>query len=304
MKEKLRVVSGWLGVFLSTAVASLWMFWGIKENFHEGWFFPSLWKNLAMMFVQYLSFPLIFMIITLIGIRWRRIGGILFFLLSLFFALVFGGFSFQVVGMLLVIPGILLGFLYWFGKPLPKKTAYYVALLPPLCIMLFFGVPDAVRVGSRYNDYDFGTRIVTGNGVTLAWAPEGPGWPEKGVDWEKANEVCRFLSEDGLTLEASPVGIWRLPTVEEAVRSMTRKNVNAGGVWDSASQKARYQNLPEKETPLWNPHSMIIYWWTAESKTATEAYMIAYNGGVWLRRKSSRMGYLGFRAVKDVSNTP
>jgi hypothetical protein len=49
---------------------------------------------------------------------------------------------------------------------------------------------------------------------------------------------------------------------------------------------------------------MIIYWWTAESESATQAYMIAYNGGVWPRRKYARMGYLGFRAVKDLPTGP
>jgi hypothetical protein len=49
-----RIV-GWSAVSISTLVAGFWGFWGSIENFHEGWFSPGLWKNLALMFVQYLS---------------------------------------------------------------------------------------------------------------------------------------------------------------------------------------------------------------------------------------------------------
>ena len=39
-------------------MACFWAFWGIIENFHEGWYFDSTWSNLAPMFGQYLSFML------------------------------------------------------------------------------------------------------------------------------------------------------------------------------------------------------------------------------------------------------
>jgi len=39
--------------------------------------------------------------------------------------------------------------------------------------------------------------------------------------------------------------------------------MNAGGEWDEASHQATYRAWPDKESPLWNPHSQIIYWWTA-----------------------------------------
>ena len=51
---------GWLAVALSTSIASLWAFWGIIENFHEGWFHESLLLNVGLMFVQYLSPVMIF----------------------------------------------------------------------------------------------------------------------------------------------------------------------------------------------------------------------------------------------------
>jgi len=205
---------------------------------------------------------------------------------------------------MLVIPGIVFAFLYWFGRPQPRKIAALVALVPPLAVLLSFGIPDYIRVINRFNDGDFGTRTIANARTTLIWAPKGPGWPDKGTDWDRAIEICRYLSEDGLTLESSPVDIWRLPTIEEVVSSLTRHNENVGGVWNAAVKQATYRVQPEKETPLWDPHSMVIYWWTAESESATQAYMVAYNGGVWPRRKYARMGYLGFRAVKDLPAVP
>jgi hypothetical protein len=75
--------------------------------------------------------------------------------------------------------------------------------------------------------------------------------------------VCQYLSEDGLTLASMPQHIWRLPTVDEAVRSMARHVQNSGGVWDADIAKATYKTTPDKESPLWNVRSQVIYWWTA-----------------------------------------
>ena len=76
MKEfnKRRVVVGWIAVGLSTAITCVWAFWGIIENFHEGWYYESLLSNLGMMFIQYLSPMLIFMGVTLVSIYWSRFG--------------------------------------------------------------------------------------------------------------------------------------------------------------------------------------------------------------------------------------
>jgi len=66
------------------------------------------------------------------------------------------------------------------------------------------------------------------------WAPKGPGWPEFVPEtWDDAVRICRYLNEDGLSLAAEPKDIWRLPTVEEAVKSQLRHEKNAGGIWDS-----------------------------------------------------------------------
>ena len=79
----------------------------------------------------------------------------------------------------------------------------------------------------------------------------------------------------------TPQDIWRLPTVDEAVRSMMLHGENAGGVWDEEAETAIYEVTPDKETPLWELHSQIIYYWTADTATEDEskAYIIVYNGG-------------------------
>jgi hypothetical protein len=140
--------------------------------------------------------------------------------------------------------------------------------------------------------------VVQGNGVALTWAPDGPGWPRKGADWYEAGQVCARLHSDGMTVAATPQHIWRLPTVDEAVRSMALHGQNSGGVWHAASGTASYQTRPDKESPLWNVHSQVIYWWTATEVDAEHAHIIVYDGKLWPRTKTYGPGYLGFRCVK------
>ena len=100
-----------------------------------------------------------------------------------------------------------------------------------------------------------------------------------------------------MSLEAQ--GIWRLPTVDEAVRSMARHGLNSGGVWDTEAGTATYQTPPDKESPLWSVYSQVIYWWTATEVDSERAYIIVYNGQVWPRAKQFGPDYLGYRCVKQ-----
>jgi hypothetical protein len=110
--------------------------------------------------------------------------------------------------------------------------------------------------------------------------------------------ACQHLSEDGLTLSAEPQDIWRLPTVDEAVRSMARHGQNSGGAWNELIAEATYKTLPDKESPLWNIYSQVIYWWTATEVDENRAYIIVYDGKVWPRPKQFGPAYLGYRCVK------
>ncbi len=295
--DKRRVI-GWAAVGISTLVACFWAFWAIIENFHEGWYSESLWSNLVLMFIQYLSPMLIFVAATVISIMWPRFGAGLHGLIALLAIWFFGAAS-NAAAFLIILPLVGMGALYWFGRPQPKKLAVALAVGLPLATLIVSGISPAIRVSQRVDDGDRQARLVRGDGVALVWAPEGPGWPRTGVNWREAAQVCRRLDEDGRTLSDSPPDLWRLPTVAEAVRSMARHGQNSGGVWDAAAGAATYETTPDKESPLWDIHSQVIYWWTATEVDAQHAYIIVYDGEVWSRSKDFGAAYLGYRCVKE-----
>jgi hypothetical protein len=299
MKRRLdkRQIIGWIAVSISTLVTCFWAFWGILENFHEGWYNPSWLANLGLMLAQYLSPMLVFIAVTLVAIRWPRLGGSLHAIIALLAIGFFQAFS-NAATFLIIIPLAALGALYWFGRPQPRKLALSLVLVLPLLTLLIAGIEPVMRVSQRLDDGDRSARVVKGNGVELIWAPDGPGWPRQGENWHEAGRICQFLLEDGLSLSPEPQDIWRLPTVDEAVRSMARRGQNSGGVWDAQSGTAAYQTRPDKESPLWNPHSQVIYWWTATEIDQDRAYIIVYDGKVWPRAKQFGPAYLGFRCVK------
>jgi hypothetical protein len=301
-------VLGWLAVLLSTAIAGFWAVWGALENFHEGWYLTSFWRNIALMFGQYLAPMLIFVVIGAVSVWRARLGGIVHFGAALF-TVWFFGFNHSAPLLFVVTPLSILALLYWFGQPEPRKWALRLVVGLPILLALGCMVEPIWRVSGRVNDGDFGARLVEGNGVRLIWAPAGPGWPlnleharETGMmHWAKAKERCLYLNAEGNALAPEPQDIWRLPTVAEAVRSGMRHGQNAGGVWDAEKKTANYRIRPDKETPLWNPHSMVIYWWTATEIDERRAWIIVYNGGVFPRDKPFAPSYFTFRCVKSPS---
>ena len=249
------------------------------------------------MLVQYLSPMLLFMGVTLVSIFWPRAGAGLHGILALGVAWFFEGLT-NPVTLLLSLPLIGLGVLYWYGRPQPRKVAAFLAIGLPLLTLTICGVEPVLRVSQRLDDGNLQARLVHGNGLTLVWAPDGPGWPREGTDWVEAQRVCAHLDKDGLTLAPVAQHTWRLPTVDEAVRSMARHGQNSGGVWDAESARATYETTPDKESPLWDVHSQVIYWWTATVVDEEHAYIIVYDGEVWPRSKEFGPAYLGFRCVK------
>ena len=287
---------GWSAVAVSTAFTCFWAFWGIIENFHEGWYQPSLIDRIVMMFAQYLPFMLGFLCASLISIRWPRVGAGLHVAAAVFAAWFFS--ASPTVSRLVMSPMLLLAAAYWFGRIEPRKWAYRIAIALPAITLVVCAIEPAYRAATRIDDGNRAARHLRANGVDLIWAPEGPGWPAHGMSWDTAVRQCRLLNEDGKSLADAPRDIWRLPTVEEAVRSQCRHGENSGGQWDGATERASYLRWPDKETPLWNPTSKVIYWWTATEASETEAYTISYRGRTNRRRKDLSHGYRAFRAVK------
>ena len=289
---------GWIAVGVSTIITCFWAFWGIIENFHEGWYFESLLSNLGLMFAQYLSPMLAFMLVALVSIFWPRIGGGLHVTLALLAIGFFNAFS-NAATFLIILPLIGLGLLYWNGRFEPKRLAVSVSIGLPLLTLIIAGIEPVVRVSQRNNDDNLQARLVHGNGVDLIWAPDGLGWPRIGMNWNEAQQACQNLDKDGLTLSSMPQNIWRLPTVDEAVRSMAHHGQNSNGIWNSETSEATYTTTPDKESPLWNIHSQVIYWWTATEVDEEHAYIIVYDGKVWPRAKDFGPAYLGFRCVRS-----
>ena len=290
-------IAGWIAVGLSIIITCFWAFWGIVENFHEGWYYPSLLSNLGLMFAQYLSPMLAFLGVTLVSIFWPRAGAGLHVVLALGVVWFFGGLA-NATSLLLGLPLIGLGALYGYGRPQPRRLAASLALGLPLLTLVVCGIAPALRVSQRLDDGNLQARLVAGNGPSLFWAPEGPGWPRDGADWHEAQQACAFLDTDGLALAPAAQHVWRLPTVDEAVRSMARHGQNSGGVWNAEAAEATYETRPDKESPLWDVHSQVIYWWTATEVDREHANIIAYDGRVWPRAKQFSLAYLGFRCVK------
>jgi hypothetical protein len=277
MSDRQRLMAGWAAVALSTAALCFWAFWGAAENFNEGWYYRSLWRNLFLTFIQYLMPVLVILIPVGIALRWRRAALPVFLALALAAALWFR----RGAGVVLIaFPLTALGVLFHLGRPEPKRWAWRVVLIAPLVTALATGIVPGYRAMTRWDDGNYGERLVEGNGVRLVWAPEGPGWSDHYASWTTASERCAHLSADGRELMPSVVGVWRLPTIDEAVRSMVRHGRNAGGVWNAATQQATYRTWPEKESPLWKRYSQVIYWWTATADGPDQRFRIAYNGFV------------------------
>jgi hypothetical protein len=292
-----RKIAAWLAVGLSTAASSFWAYWGSIEAFYEGWYYADLLSNLVLTLAQYVGWMLVPMTAGLLGV-WRPWAGASAHAALGIAALVFFGWD-TAGARFLAMPLLALAVLYAFARPTPRRYAAACLVLVPLAIALVAGAYPAWRTLTRPAGADTSMRLIEGDGVSLVWAPAGPGWDDMGFPWSEAQRRCAHLDASGTTLLQEPQNIWRLPTVDEAVRSMIWRGQNAGGVWDAGATRATYRAQPDKESPLWNPYSRVIYWWTADEVDAERAYRINYQGRVSALPKATRRGYFACRCVKE-----
>jgi len=356
-----RRLPGYVGTGLAILVTSLWTLWGVVEMYYEGWWGP--WSTR----VPYLVPAICCLTLTLVTITWPRVGGWLLVGVGGAFTLWWWGMSarrgllnprivvgtFPVSG-LLVLTGVLFLLEGRYrrhrraaGWELPRSWArrYALQLAAVSCSVL---VATAISIYwlpivlTRIDDGGRGARLIEGNGVTLIWAPAGPGWSEgiasdesnddldrpKNVSWndialygvapvgfssKPAGQVgdattgdmeeaglCRYLSEDGLSLMTESQGIWRMPSTQEIVRSLVRDGVSAGCTWDGISGSARCEVTPDKETPLWVPSWSPIYYWSADESDEHEAFYVSYHGGIVShQQKSWGTPRHGYRCVRE-----
>jgi hypothetical protein len=296
---KAQQIVGWAAIFFSTLASCFWAFWGSNENFHEGWFSPSLWQNIALLVAQYLSPMLATMLISIVALRWPRFALPIMGLFALAAAYFFRRSHAAIT--LIVVPFLAVGVLYHFGRPQPRRWAWRCLIGLPLMTAVVFGVYPGWRAIHRLDDGNYGMRRIEGNGLTLIWAPEGSGWPSRGASWYEAKRSCGYLAADGRSLADLPQNAWRLPTVDEAVRSLVFRGSNAGGTWDPVLHRAQYHLTPDKDSPLWKVHSPVIYWWTSTETDGSHAYYITNNGYVLPAPKQIAPDYLAFRCVGESS---
>jgi hypothetical protein len=298
-------ITTWIAITITSSFSCFWAFWGIIENFHEGWYYESFLMNVGMMLFQYLLFSLIFIALGTVALRWTKLGAILFILSGILIPLL--GLRSNAAIFIFSLPLIIIGILFWFGELKNKKWAYRIIAGAPILTIIILGIEPAIRVSQRIDDRNYEARIVQGYGVKLLWAPEGQGWATtteqmKSKSWKEISDIVAHLKEDGKTLSDTALNVWRLPTIQEAIASLTRYGKNCSGKWNKLTGVATYQIMPDKESPLWKIHSPIIYWWTSTEVNDSTVYRIVYNGSVQKLNKKIKMGSLGYRAVREMKN--
>ena len=330
-----RKLPGYVARSLLVLLTTLWTVWGFGEMYHEGWW--GTWYNR----LAYLVLPTAFLVLTAIALTRPRAGGWVLVVAGggtflwwmnmggfapqrLFMGFMLGGFA-VLIGSLLIVDARLQQRLQTAPRARPasflrRNLRYIVCFAPPLLAIVLMTALSAPLLLTRVDDGDRGMRLIEGNGVTLIWAPAGPGWSpghgasqaagmppsEANPSWNdlalygmppvglgdkpgyensdataadmSSTGLCRYLSEDGLTLMSEPQDIWRMPTTDEIVRSLVRYGENAGCTWDGESASAECRVMPNKDTPLWAPDWSPIYYWSADEHDAERAWYVAFNG--------------------------
>lgn len=328
-RHLLRSLPGLTATLLMVVVATLLAFTMTASFFYEGWGQP-----LPAVF-GYAAPALILVVLGLVALRWPAPGGALLIVAAL------GSATWWLLAqirrqmapldallataLMLAGPVVLAGLLFFFEArhrrrlreegvgPRPRWFGRHwretlLVALPALAVALM-SVQQLPALLARQDDGLRGARVIAGNGVTLVWAPQGPGWNWAPADalatWESlahhgmpSLERCAYLNENGTALVATPVRVWRMPTVDEIVRSLTRRGENAGCVWDGRSSHAVCRTAPDKETPLWAPDQRPIYYWSSHGPGPATAFAVNYTAGISVLQTRQPHRAVGFRCVK------
>jgi len=332
-KHVLRSLPGHLAFVLATLVGTAAVITAVYSFFYEGW------GQGAALASTYLVPPVLVVGVCAAAVRWPRAGG----LLCLVGGAAAGGWWLRKLAategltpivvqtaVVLFAPVVLTGVGFLFEarhrrllaaggvRPSPRWWGrhYRFVLVVGVPILAFLigparQLPDML---ARHDDGQRGMRTIAGNGVTLTWAPQGPGWnqPQPDGTYPSWNAIasyggsgaglCGHLSEDGLSLAATPIRAWRLPTVDEVLRSLTRGGTNAGCTsWDARSHHATCARPPDKETPLWAPDQPPIYYLTSTTAGEHHVLTVNYTAGITPHRRLATGRGVGYRCVKDVT---
>lgn len=346
MKYFFRRLPGYLAFLLMFIETAFWTFWGTAEMYHEGWWGPWYIR------LAYLVPLAIWLTLSLIYLGWPRVAGVLWLLGTAIPLFLFG-----LNNLWITIPFILTGGMCLFEgydrrcriPPIREdEPRWWPWLRHNVGYLLVVGIPLLIFIGvsvnywpvilTRQDDGYRGERLIEGNGVTLVWAPAGPGWNWKQSfggypSWQSvalygykpigmetkpgfghldegyvyatqenmdATNLCRYLSQDGLSLMDTPQDIWRMPTTDEIVRTLGRHGENAGCTWDGSDVpvSADCAIFPDKESPLWASDLAPIYYWTADEYDKDDAYFVSYNGMINATRKGGGNPRHSYRCVR------
>lgn len=196
-------LAGDIAIILLVIVTAFWAYWGVAEMYYEGWWGP--WINR----LGYLLPGTAFLLLTLLIIRWPRLGGWLLILLggaftAFYWSVQFSRWGFSWPAFLAVFPVsgllVLLGVIFVFtGRARRQQSAAetpagatvndslpahrlrrqwrtLLAVGLPLLVLVAISAANLPIIFSRVDDGDRSAQLVAGNGVTLLWAPAGPGW--------------------------------------------------------------------------------------------------------------------------------
>jgi len=184
---------GLLGSGALILLSMLWVYWGVGEMYYEGWW--GAWTNR----LPYLVPGIIFLVFTGLALTRPRVAGWTMIVTgSGVFAWWMARQAFDpqrlFVGFLLGGAAGLTGILFLFEARyqqqrrsagwkspdnwLRRNLRFLIAFAPPVVIIIVVTVFFAPLILTRYDDSERGARRIEGNGVTLVWAPTGPGWSE------------------------------------------------------------------------------------------------------------------------------
>lgn len=216
------------------------------------------------------------------------------------------------------------------GMPWWRRRSRWLAVVgAPLVLASVMSAVELTRLLGRLDDGDRGARQIDGDRVSLVWAPAGPGWnwrqswggypswdslatygvppvglkqggPRATADDMARTGLCAYLDATGESLTAEPLHLWRMPTVDEFVGSLTRRGESAGCAWDGTIGRTGCRTPPDKETPLWAPDQPPIYMWTSE-RSDTDAWYVNYQGFVAHQSKAFGNPRHGYRCVREPS---
>lgn len=350
---------GLLGLGLLVLPVGMWTLWSMGEMFYEGWWGPWYLR------LAYQIPMAICLLLTVIVLRWLRAGGVLLMVAGVAFSAWWwpmllrraGGsmslaafLSFFAISGVFVLTGALL---YWEGRRLVRlrrdpgwqppvrwwvRHARWIAGLGvPLIIATGVLAVNLPIVLFRVDQGDRSAALIEGNGVTLLWAPEGPGWARgagpfpEGVEpvaeypgWDtlafygrygldsrvRPRDVhataqdmaelglCAYLNADGTQLMAEPQYIWRLPTVDEIARSLVWRGDHAGCAWDGTRHGITCAHFPDKDWPLWATDWSPVYYWAADEYDAEEAWYVSNTGSASYQPKGWGNSRHGYRCVR------